>query len=275
MATVVCSALLLNSFSLIGQCNPSNLFFNPEFDLGINGFYTDYATPAAPCPSSDCLRGGYMVCTKEVSDYHSILYGSAPDGGNFLAVNGSSIYKDNHPFIVFAQVVSVKQHRFYYLEGMVMSLYPVNPAQLQIQINNAPIYTFEAPSESHAWVPFGTFWYSGNESYILISVYDLNLAGFGNDFALDKISFSELCPLSLGSTPGVAVASTETISIAQLLFGNEELAETEITVMDVQGKIVSALSGGSAALPHGLAPGMYVAQGRNREAWKQVKIIVY
>ena len=96
-----------------------------------------------------------------------------------------------------------------------MNLYPFN-ARLQFQVNGVAIGTIaelssadkptsDAQVNLNNWVRFyyGTTngWNSGSATTAVIRIIDLNTDAFGNDFALDDISFATLSPFVVG--PGV------------------------------------------------------------------------
>jgi hypothetical protein len=92
-----------------------------------------------------------------------------------MAVNGAT----TSGLIVWSQTVA----------GWVSSWFPVSPAQLEISINSTPIGTVTAPSTTGVWQQFSFNWFSGTSTTAVLSIVDLNTEPFGNDFALDDLSF--------------------------------------------------------------------------------------
>jgi len=89
---------------------------------------------------------------------------------------------------VWSQTVEVTSGS-YNFSVWVASCHGASPAQLQFLINGISVGTFTASSTTGLWQEFTTTWNS-NSNWATIQVVDLNTAAYGNDFALDDLSFT-------------------------------------------------------------------------------------
>ena len=178
-------AAIAASIALCGVAQASpNLIFTGDFELGNTGFYTDYDFS----PSNGVPEGVYAILSDPGPPWHPLAtsYGDHTTGsGLMMAVNG-------HPDpnkIVWQQTVSVSANTAYIFSGWVSSWYPTSPAQLQISINSIPLGVVTAPNTTGVWQQFSFTWFSGTSTTAVLSIVNLNTERFGNDFALDDLSF--------------------------------------------------------------------------------------
>jgi len=64
---------------------------------------------------------------------------------------------------------------------------------IQLAINGTPIGTFAPTATAGVWTRYQYLWNSGVAITANICMEDLNLTSFGNDFAVDDISFQQIC----------------------------------------------------------------------------------
>ncbi|MDX1406608.1 MAG: gliding motility-associated C-terminal domain-containing protein [Saprospiraceae bacterium] len=170
-----------------------NLVVNGDFETGNSAFSTDY-TYVMDQPGFQMEmfpEGTYTVINNPnlVHTGFSACSDHTGNGGNMIVVNGAANFQD-----IWCQTISVEANAFYNFSAWVASVNPASPAQLQFSINGQPIGDiFTATSALCVWQPFNAVWSSGNATSAEICILNLNTQPSGNDFALDDISFIELC----------------------------------------------------------------------------------
>lgn len=95
---------------------------------------------------------------------------------------------------IWCQNVTVEQNKTYAFSAWVTSLIKINPPIMQFSINgNLLGEAFQTNPNPCEWEEFFQVWNSGNETNAEICIVNQNIAGNGNDFAIDEISLKETC----------------------------------------------------------------------------------
>jgi hypothetical protein len=175
---------------------------NGDFEMGNIGFTSAYAYS----PGSHYLNEGqYDVVTNPHLDHPlGASFGDHTTGGGFmLAFNGSS---DTNS-VVWSETVSVSPNTTYVFSGWGASWgdtghdFDPSPAILRIFINGQQ-YSADVhlAATNGLWQSYAVVWDSQSSAQAIIEIHDENTAGYGNDFALDDLSFSPICntPTSTG-----------------------------------------------------------------------------
>lgn len=162
----------------------NNLITNGDFSQGNTGFTSQYFYT-----SSNTTEGEYYVGTNP-SAWYPAHYGCSDHttgSGNMLLVNGSPT-----PDVeVWKTTVNVTPNTNYAFSTWICSISVPNPAQLAFSINGNSIGGLIVASQPPCnWVRFYTTWNSGTSTSAVISIINKNTIAFGNDFALDDISFA-------------------------------------------------------------------------------------
>jgi hypothetical protein len=90
--------------------------------------------------------------------------------------------------------VPVEQNTTYSFSAWLISAFPNNPAILTFAINGVAIGApLTASTSTCIWELFAADWNSGNATTAEICIVNQNTGIFGNDFALDDISFTAVC----------------------------------------------------------------------------------
>ena len=168
-----------------GEVTGNNLVVNADFSQGNTGFTSQYAYT----PPNNVLAAQYYVGTNP----QAWNIGMVPctdhtsGNGNMMMVNG-----DEHPgTIVWSQTITVQPNTNYAFSAWIQHITTINPSSLQFSINGNPIGSiFQANNTSCIWDKFYAAWNSGNATTAVISIINQNLLAWGNDFALDDISFA-------------------------------------------------------------------------------------
>lgn len=169
-----------------------NLVTNGDFELGDTGFFSDYQYVLDdPVIDNEMWPEGTYSVIPDPGNVHP-NFASCDDvsgSGNMMVLNGAPNFQN-----IWCQNITVNSNTWYNFSAWVASVISASPAQLQFSINNVPIgEVFNATSSTCTWEQFNAVWYSGGVSFAEICILNLNTEPSGNDFALDDISFHELC----------------------------------------------------------------------------------
>ena len=201
----------------------SELLTNGRFNLGNTGFTTAYSfRPNLPSTQSELIPEATYTVVSNANFVHPQFYGTArtPAGGAFMVINGTSALGQS----VWSQNnITVQPYTTYYFSAWALSVYNSNNAALRFTINGNQVGTTAILPNGYTntagpfnWVRFYGSWYSGFTTTVNLSIINLNTLAFGNDFALDDISFGTLSPEPLAVNPATILgtnvcASTELV----------------------------------------------------------------
>ena len=164
----------------------NNLITNGDFSAGNTGFTSQYHyTP------NNTTEGEYYVGTNPQAWYpaHHPCTDHTSGNGRMLLVNGSPTPNVE----VWKTTVPVAPNTNYSFSTWICSISSPNPAQLSFSINGNSIGgLINASLPTCTWSQFYTVWNSGPANTATISIINKNIIAFGNDFALDDISFSPI-----------------------------------------------------------------------------------
>lgn len=168
----------------------TNNVFNGDFSMGNTGFTSAYKDTTGA--GSLWPEGYYSVTTNpDLVHPNFVSMGDHTTGtGNMLVINGASA-----PVNVWCETITVTPNTQYDFSAWGATVSTAgNPAQVQFEINGTLVgTTLTLPTATGQWTEFHTVWYSGSNTSITICVHDQQTAASGNDFALDDISFREIC----------------------------------------------------------------------------------
>ena len=179
------------SLLVVAGTASANLIQNGNFESGNIDFSSGYEYTSDPGGLATGGEGGgagrYGVGTS-ANFFHS-AFTTAGDhtsgSGNMMVVNGSG---DATKTVWEGTVVPpLSSGQTYQFSAWAMNVYPDSPANLQFSFGGNTLGSL-TPSGNGVWQQFtATFVATGNQSSGLV---DLNIASFGNDFALDDISLT-------------------------------------------------------------------------------------
>lgn len=172
----------------------SNLIYNGDFELGDVGFTSDYD----PAPNNwngifVDPEAKYKIENNPNQEYFEFeeCRDHTGNSGNMMMVNGS----DDSDDAVWCQAVAVNPNQGYQLGAWYTSLNKKTPATIAIEINGIQLGNdIDLSYWTCDWEEFTGTWYSGNSTVANICIYDIEESEHGNDFALDDISFTSICP---------------------------------------------------------------------------------
>ncbi len=171
---------------------PTNLIVNGDFSLGNTIFSSSYIYGTGGTYGLLSNEGQYAIATNPQSTHINFAsFGDHTTGtGNMMVVNGAGTPNVN----IWCQTITVIPNTYYDFSAWGASCVASNPAILQFSINGILIGTpLALPVTTGVWTPFHATWFSGSNTSITICITDQATATSGNDFAIDDISFKQIC----------------------------------------------------------------------------------
>ncbi len=195
-------AIIVYAATFGSQVIAANLVANGDFEQGNTGFATQYAY--TPSGGTRNLALAYTVDKNPLpwaSNFTIVSsYGDHSTGsGLMLLCNGATTANT----LAWSETASVTPNTAYTFTAWVSSIDSFLPANLSFALNGGTPLSYAAPSNGGVWQQFSTTVNSGNNTSMIMHIYDTNLSEAGNDFALDDIS---LTPSSVPE-PGTVVLS--------------------------------------------------------------------
>lgn len=193
-STPIATVDATTTFSVtVSALSDQNLIVNGDFEQGDFGFTSDYIRGTGGNNGLLTNEGQYEIDDNPRDTHRRFANCSDHTGnGNMMVVNASG-NTDN----VWCQNVNVTPNTDYDFSAWVSTVEIQNPAQLQFSINGSLLGSiFNATSTLCVWEEFFAQWNAGNSTNAEICIVNVNLSVTGNDFALDDISFREICTLT-------------------------------------------------------------------------------
>jgi large repetitive protein len=176
------------TYYLTGYGEACNIIYNGDFSGGYDGFSTAYTY------DPDLHPEGNFYIGDNPNDYHSnfAACGDHTTGtGDMMVINGSPVANEE----IWCQDIVVLPNTDYVFSTWLTSVHPSNPAILQFSINGSLLGSpFPATATTCDWNQFYATWNSGANTNITICIVNQNTIATGNDFAIDDIYFSPICP---------------------------------------------------------------------------------
>ncbi|MGI9190695.1 MAG: PKD domain-containing protein [Chitinophagaceae bacterium] len=179
----------------VQSITPNNLINNGDFSLGNTVFSSAYVYGTGGPWGLLSQEGQYAIATNPQSTHVNFAsFGDHTTGtGNMMVLNGSS----SSNTAIWCQTISVNPNTWYDFSAWGATCVASNPAILQFSINNVLVGTpLALPLTTGLWTQFHVTWFSGANTTINICINDQQVALSGNDFALDDITFKEICTVS-------------------------------------------------------------------------------
>lgn len=179
----------------VQSITPDNLIDNGDFSQGNTVFSSAYIYGTGGAWGLLSQEGQYAIATNPQSTH--VNFASFGDHttstGNMMVLNGSS----SSNTAIWCQTISVNPNTWYDFSAWGATCVASNPAILQFSINTVLVGTpLALPITTGVWTQFHVTWFSGANTSIDICINDQQTALSGNDFALDDITFKEICTVS-------------------------------------------------------------------------------
>lgn len=195
-----------------------NVIENGDFSDGKTGFYSSYYFT-----SVNTTEGEYYV-GKDASRWYTDHYscGDHTNGkGKMLLVNGSP--EENR--IIWKTMSKIYPDRKYRFTFWITSISKPNPAILALVINGKEVSTFKSSGKPCIWESNSVVWNPDGSGSASISLINKNTARYGNDFALDDISFIETMESPISAPCEEKVSSAFSISVTNCNQVNFKLSQ--------------------------------------------------
>ncbi len=165
---------------------PNNLVVNGNFNAGSTGFTTgDVLEP----PGS--TSPGHYAVTTDLSLYNSAF----PATGDHTTGTGNMLFIDASTtagVTFWCESIPVLANTGYVFSVWVELAYPPPPS-IEVIINGTVVGTYAPAATAGIWTNYQVIWNSGAATTANICMEDLSLVSTGNDFAVDDISFEQIC----------------------------------------------------------------------------------
>jgi gliding motility-associated-like protein len=201
--------------SIQAQVSPLCVPQTPTESIKNGGFEDGIGAPATFGPHNLFIGPGYsgsgQYYVGKSPKYFNIGFPNdfLPNGGNNMLMVDAAVLANS---VCWQQTVNIIPNRLYFFSAYIRSLSNGERCQLQFQIsvNNGATWSAlgapqMAPLPDEPWLQIFESWHSGINSTAILRLSNFNPGGFGyggNDFAIDDISFKDLClDPTLGSKP--------------------------------------------------------------------------
>lgn len=176
--------------------NNANLVVNGDFEAGNSGFTSAYGPPTGGSYGPLSNSGQYTIITSpSMGHIHFAVCSdhTSTGPGNMFVANGADIPNT----IVWQQTVTVSPNTSYNFSAWISQVKTgdLPLPQLQFNVNGTLLGSVFSPVDlACEWQQFFQTWNSGANTSATITIVNQNTSGSGNDFAMDDISFMEICP---------------------------------------------------------------------------------
>jgi len=176
----------------ITAISEENLIVNGDFEMGNTGFSSDYnfneLSPGFLGQGEYSIQTNPIVGNPGFSECGDHTSGS----GNMFMADGA-LFEGTQ---VWCQTVTVLPDTDYFFQFFITSIFPISPAEIETTFNGNSVGTITPTINTCEWFEFSTIWNSGGLNEVTICMVNLNIVGYGNDFALDDISLRPICEYS-------------------------------------------------------------------------------
>ena len=243
----------------------SNLVYNGNFELGNEGFSSEYKLFAPNNPTG--AQRAYGIVTNSsnwYSTFGNCVDHTAGDGtGKFMVLDGSTYNIGNEKF--WCQKIAVEPNKNYQFSYWVQTVSLGNVAKIQTQINGASLGVYNAVNQNCVWSEVTYIWNSGTNTIAEICLIDQEYLASGNDFSIDDISLrsQNLCSAEVTVTMKTATPDFDISYPASLCLNADPVLPT-LGPNYVSGGIFNVVQPGlninnisGQINPTGTSPGTY------------------
>lgn len=163
-----------------------NLITNGDFSLGNTHFYNDYFFRNVNLGGTQ-RAFGIVTLARNWFGIFGLCTDHTTGTGNMLTCDSSPLIND----IVWQQKVPVSSSANYVFSFFAQSIFSSSPSRLEVFINGISQGILILTNAICVWKPFTVNWNPGSATFADIKIISKNTNTFGNDFAIDDISFTE------------------------------------------------------------------------------------
>lgn len=179
-------------YTVNSTVNSVNMIFNGDFELGNEGFDTEYKYYNPNNPTG--AQRAYGVVSNSSAWYNSfgncIDFNPGTGTGKMMVVDGSTYNVGND--ILWRQVVAVEPNKDYQFRYRLQTVSAGNNAKIEVRINGVVLGQTTALSGLCSWDLVTQNWNAGNNLTAVIELVDREYAAGGNDFAIDDIQLRSI-----------------------------------------------------------------------------------
>ncbi|MES2555526.1 MAG: gliding motility-associated C-terminal domain-containing protein [Bacteroidota bacterium] len=171
-----------------------NLVTNGDFEQGDVGFSSAYSYGSGGSWGLLSNEGQYAIATSPSLTHNNFSFCNdhTPSGpGNMLVANGSGVPNTS----VWCQTINVTPNTNYLFSAwFANALNDPTVSDLQFFVNNVQVGpVFSTTPTACNWMEFNEVWNSGAATTADLCIRNQNTSIGGNDFAIDDITFREVC----------------------------------------------------------------------------------
>ncbi|MDH4471205.1 MAG: gliding motility-associated C-terminal domain-containing protein [Fluviicola sp.] len=171
-----------------------NLVTNGDFEQGNVSFSSGYTYGSGGAWGLLSNEGQYAIATSPSLTHSNFSFCNdhTPSGpGNMLVANGSGVPNSS----VWCQTINVTPNTDYLFSAwFTNALNDPNVSNLQFFVNNVQVGpVFSTTANACSWAEFNEVWNSGAAITADLCIRNQNTSIGGNDFAIDDITFREVC----------------------------------------------------------------------------------
>jgi gliding motility-associated-like protein len=176
------------TYTVSTNVNSPNLVYNGNFELGNNGFMSEYKNYAPNNPNG--AQRAYGIVTNASNWYNTfgncVDHTSGDGNGRFMVIDGSTYNLGNEKF--WCQQIAVEPNKDYLFSYWVQTVSLNNVAKIETRVNGNVIGTQNALNQNCVWNQVSYVWNSGNNLIAEFCLIDKEYQAIGNDFSIDDIS---------------------------------------------------------------------------------------
>ncbi len=166
----------------------TNLVVNGDFEGGNSGFTSQYTFKTDVAGNTEMIPENTYAVGPNVASYHPQLVGVGRSG-NYLMVNGNTQTLKT----VWSQTINVVAGKQYEFKAYVQNTFAASPALLRFYAGVDMLGAFSATGVAN-YNEFVASYVATATGTLELKIIDANLTKSGNDFGIDDISFTEICP---------------------------------------------------------------------------------
>lgn len=182
----------------------ANLIWNPDFNESFVPYSEYRKLPDNPGDLFPNDNGWYSTASDPSALFPRWAGKGLGNSGPFMIIDGALFNKH----IVWSQKIKVKPNNWYCFKTWVctLSVPETQPetnrywaqAFIKVGFNDGDYSYALAPAKPFLWKPVQSFWFSGNDSIVDITITDLNTGIRYNDFGIDHMEFFACeCPVNI------------------------------------------------------------------------------
>ena len=172
----------------VANCQSAELITNGAFDFGFTGFSTDYTFISAGTSTSPGTFG-IRTSSRDFNPGYDLFSDHTSGTGQMMLIDGVP------NATIWAETVTVLPNTDYTFSAWATTANGANLPTLRFLINSSQVGSdLPLVIPAGTWQNFVNVWNSGSNTTATIAIVDTASTAFGNDLALDDLSFTGPVP---------------------------------------------------------------------------------